>query len=144
MAKENNMNIQTQTEVNINYIDSPLAFFISNKVDCMREVDIILICKDFYDEKEITDAKDLVFKTYKLEDEIIIRKGANKVTSDLQDIIRLVRNKPALDHIKFCITSCTRVPPVALDHIDAAALVKSVSELRLDIIKLKSLSSGFE
>ena len=130
-------------EEQIVYIENPTAFFIYNKVDCMRETDIINICKDFYNEEEIIEAKRLVFDEYKSTDKIINRKGNNKIISDLQDIIRLIREKPALTSTKFCVTSCLRLPPVSLDHIDTAALLKQVSDLRTELMILKPLSEEF-
>ena len=44
------------------YVDDPLAFFIYNKVDCMRDCDIIQICKDFYEETEVIESKNLIFE----------------------------------------------------------------------------------
>ena len=54
-------------ENSISYIDNPIAFFIYNKVDCMRETDLIPICKNLYDDSEESSAKDLIFKSYDLE-----------------------------------------------------------------------------
>ena len=123
----------------ITYIDNPVAFYIYNKVDCMRETDLISICKNFYDEDEISCAKDIVYKTYELENEKIIRKGQNKIVSDLQDIIKLIRNKPALLTTKFCVTGCTRLPAVSLEHIDVSTLLSQVSELRMQINKFQNI-----
>lgn len=121
------------------YVDNPLIFFVFNKVDCMREEDIITICTDFYDELEISDAKKFIFECNNRNDELINRKGANKTKSDLQDVIRLIRTGQPKDNVKFCVTSCVRLPSVALQHIDAAALMKIVAELRTEVLLLKPL-----
>ena len=103
----------------LNYIDNPLLFFIYNKVDCMKEPDIISLCKNIYDDLEVQIAKNLAFKLYKIEGEKINRKGANKLVSDLQDIIKIIRTKILDENIKLCITSCNKLPSVSLDYIDA-------------------------
>ena len=126
-------------ENTISYIDDPVAFYLYNKIDCMRETDLISICKNFYTESEVSTAKDLIYETYELENEKIVRKGQNKILSDLQDIIRLIRNKPALINKKFCVTACTRLPAVSLEHIDVGALLSQVSELRMQINKLQNI-----
>ena len=59
--------------------------------------------------------------------------------SDLQDIIRLIRNKPALETTKFCVTACTRLPAVSLEHIDVSALLSQISELRMQINKFQNI-----
>ena len=121
------------------YVEDAVIFFIFNKVDCMRETDLINICKEFYEINEIEEAKNLIFEIYGKIEEKISRKGANKSTSDLQDIIKLVRITTPPENIKFCVTTCTRLPPVSLDHIDAGSLLKQVCDLRLQILKLSHL-----
>ena len=129
------------SEVELNYIENALLFFIFNKVDSMRETDLITICKDFYDNDEIDDAKSIVFQVYNKTDDKINRKGNNKTNSDIQDIIRIIRLNTPPDKVKFCVTTCTRLPPVGIDHIDAAALCKQVYELRYEFLKLSSLTN---
>ena len=110
----------------------------------MRETDIINICKNFYDSNEIENSKGLIFQIYGKEEEIINRKGTNKITSDIQDIIKLVRSNLPPENIKLCITACTRLPPVTLDHIDDVTLVKQVVDLRLEIFKCSTLSEQID
>ena len=110
----------------------------------MRETDIINICKNFYDSSEIENSKGLIFQIYGKEEEIINRKGTNKISSDIQEIIKLVRSNLPPENIQFCITACTRLLPVTLDHIDAAALVKQVVDLRLEIIKCSFFSEQID
>ena len=91
----------------------------------------LILCKNFYDSNEIENSKGLIFQIYGKEEEIINRKGTNKISSDIQEIIKLVRSNLPPENIKLCITACTRLPPVTLDHIDDVTLVKQVVDLRL-------------
>lgn len=122
------------------YIDNALLFFLFNKVDCMRETDLLYLCKDFYKTDEIDLAKSIVFELYKKTEEKVNRKGSNKLTSDLQDIIKLIRTNIPPEEIKFCVTSCDRLPPVTLDHIDVSALLKNITDLKLQFYNLSSIS----
>ena len=123
-----------------NYIDNAVLFFIFNKIDSINESDLITICKEFYNSDEIDLAKSITFDVYNKSEEKINRKGNNKTNSDIQDIIRIIRLNTLPDKVKFCVTTCTRLPPVGLDYIDAGALIKQVTELRFQIINLSSLS----
>ena len=67
------------------------------------------------------------------------RKGSNKVSSDLQDIIRIIRLNALPDKVKFCVTTCNRLLPVGLQHIDAGTLVQKVPVLRFQLVKLSTL-----
>ena len=74
-----NMNVENDFK----YIDNSLIFFIFNKVDSLREIDLVNLCKGFYDLNEIEIAKDVIYDSYNKVDEKITRKGINKITSDL-------------------------------------------------------------
>ena len=118
------------------YIDNSILFFIYDKVDCMRDGDISMICKDFYTEDEIVDAKKIVFKVYSCEEDCVMRRGASKITQDIGDI-KIVRTRPSLNDVKFCVTSTRHLPPVALDHNDVSAMLKQMMDLRTEVIKMK-------
>ena len=120
-----------------NYIDNPLLFFLCDKVDVMKEDDIILICKQFYNEDEIVDAKKLLFDVYNMNDELKTRKGNNKTVNDLHDMTNVFRTKIKPEELNFCVTSSRRLPPVGLDHIDVSVLMKQIQDIRFDVIKMK-------
>ena len=121
------MNVENEYK----FFDNALVFFVYNKVNCMRELDI---CKTYYDVNEIEVAKKLIFEVYDKTNECMLRKGANKTINDLQDIVKLIRTNSPLGNTKFCVTSYNRLP-----HVDAASLVKQVTELLLEFLKLSSI-----
>ena len=49
-------------------------------------------------------------------------------------MLRKLRTSAPLP-VKFCVTNSRRLPPVSLDHIDVAALLKSVMEIKTELIK---------
>ena len=85
------MSTNMNGENDLKYIDNSLSLFIFNKVDSLRETDLINLCKSFYDLNEIKTAKDIIYVSYNKMDKKITRKGINKLTLYLQDIVKLIR-----------------------------------------------------
>ena len=98
----------------------------------MTHDDMVYICKDFYNEADIHDAKKLMYEKFEKPDQAKIHRGANKSLNDLKEMVSFMSQQPA-PKLKFCITECTQIPPVCLDYVDAAALGRHVTKLRGDM-----------
>ena len=117
----------------LQYVDNGILFFISNKMNFMTHDDIVYICKDFYSESDIHEAKKLMYEKFDKQDQAKIHRGANKSLNDLKEMVSFMSQQPA-PKIKFCITKCTQIPSVCLDYVDAAALGSHVTKLRGDMM----------
>ena len=124
----------TRTE----YIDNGLLFFLFNKVDCMNQEDLLCICSDFYSEEEIELAVSLLFCKYGCPEEQKEYRGAKKRENNLRQMMALMCQKPAPKGVTFCITKCTQVPPITMDHIDMGTVMKLFSSLRAEVKLLSS------
>ena len=117
----------------LEYVDNGILFFINNKMNFMTHDDIVYICKDFYNEADICEAKKLMYVKFDKQDQAKIHRGANKSLNDLKEMVLFLSQQPA-PRIKFCLTECTQIPPVCLDYVDAVALGRHVTKLQGDMM----------
>ena len=125
------------------FLESPLLFFLNDKVDVMNHDDLVRICSSFYSEEEIKESKQTLFRLLNSEGDLVdIRTDARK--KNVSDLIRLLYTSQELITVKFCVTNTRRLPPVSLDHIDVAALLKSVLEAKTELIKCQNAQARTE
>ena len=80
MAGVNSPNVVNEVESNdppshLEYVENGLLFFISNKMNFMTHDDMVYICKDFYNEADIHDAKKLMYEKFEKPDQAKIHRG---------------------------------------------------------------------
>ena len=46
--------------------------------------------------------------------------------------------------MKFCVTNTLRLPPVSLNHIDVAALMKNLMETRTELLKCQAMQARYD
>lgn len=114
------------------YVDNGLLFFIVNKINFMTHDDIIDICKSFYNEADIEEAKSVMYAKYNCPEQAKTHRGANKSLNDLKEMVSFLAEQPA-PRCVFCITKCTQIPSVAMDYIDAASLNTHIAKLRGEV-----------
>ena len=116
-------------------IENPVLFFLHDKIDVVTHDDLISICASFYTEEEVKTAKQILRNLLKCSSDVADRRtDARK--KNLSDIIRLLNGTSTIP-AKFCITNTRRIPPVSIDHIDAAALLKNITDMRTEMLKYK-------
>ena len=64
--------------------------------------------------------------------------GSQEKRNNLRQMMALMCQKPAPKGVIFCITKCTQVPPITMDHIDMGAVMKLFSSLRAEVKLLSS------
>lgn len=111
------------------YVDNGILFFMTNKMNFMIHDDIIDICKSFYNENEIEEAKTLMYEKYDCVEQGKTHRGSNKATNDLKEMLSFLAQSAA-PKCTFCITRCTQVPAVVMDFVDAAAMNRHITNLR--------------
>ena len=116
-------------------IENPVLFFLHDKIDVVTHDDLISICASFYTEEEVKTAKQILRNLLKCSSDVADRRtDARK--KNLSDIIRLLNGTSTIP-AEFCITNTRRIPPVSIDHIDAAALLKNITDMRTEMLKYK-------
>ena len=116
------------------FIENPVLFFLHDKVDVMKNADILSIAISFYGEEEIRSAKQTLYRIMGCGAEFVDRRGGDASKNNVSDMLRKLTTSAPLP-VKFCVTNSRRLPPVSLDHIDVAALLKSVMEIKTELIK---------
>ena len=128
---------------NPEYVDNGVLFFIFNKINFMPHDNIIDICKDFYTEADIEEAKDIMYTKFNCPEQAKKHRGANKALHDLKEMVLFMSQQPAPNCI-FCISKCTQAPPVVMDFIDAAALSRHITTLRGEVTVSSSTLRNLE
>ena len=129
---------QSITEIK-EYVDNGLLFFVFNKVNFMSHDDILAICKDFYGESDVAEAKSLMYNKFKCPERAKIHRGAAKKINDIKEIISFL-SQNVLSEVIFCITKCTQVPSVSMEFIDASAMNRHISTLRMEMTMMSAAS----
>ena len=115
-----------------------LLCFVVNKIDTLPPASLIKICAGFYDEAKIEESKKLLFdlcsdastKRY------IRRQGANKSTTNIEDIIKLLQEKGS-DIPTFVAMDLGKLPPITFDSIDVSSLLSTLKNVQSEVALLK-------
>ena len=105
----------------------------------MSHDDILAICKDFYGESDVAEAKSLMYNKFKCPERAKIHRGAAKKINDIKEIISFL-SQNVLSEVIFCITKCTQVPSVSMEFIDASAMNRHISTLRMEMTMMSAAS----
>ena len=117
-----------------NFLESPILFFLYNKVDVMSHDDLVSLCSEFYTVDEVKEGKETLHRVLNCEGDLIERRGDQRKKS-VSDMVKLLLTLKEPINVKFCVTKTRRLPPVSLDHIDVAALMKNLLETRTELLK---------
>ena len=103
-----------------------LLCFLINKLECMpADLLVKLIC-DFYDDKEIDAARECLFSLLPVSEDSqrkVRRKGANKKSMTVQDMLHMLLNTEVDDIPCFVARDLARLPPLTQDHFDLATVM---------------------
>ena len=114
-----------------------LLCFLINKLECMpADLLVILIC-DFYDDKEIDAARECLFSLLPVSESSqrkVRRKGANKKSMTVQDMLHMLLNTDVDDIPCFVARDLARLPLLTQDHFDLATVMRDVVNMRNDIV----------
>ena len=64
----------------------------------------------------------------------LVERRSDARKKNVSDILRKLRTEPRME-VKFYITNTRRLPPVSINHIDVAALLRNVLETRTELLK---------
>ena len=68
------------------------------------------------------------------EADLVDRRGSDASKNNITDMLSKLATRELLQ-VKFCVTNSRRLPPVYLDHVDVAALLKRVMGIKTELIK---------
>ena len=113
------------------FVENALLFFLNDKVEVMNHDDLVRLCSSFYDEVEIKDAKRMLFNFLECEGDLVERRNDAR-KKNISDMVRLLSTSQQNLRVKFLVTNTRRLPPVSLDHIDVAALMKALLDTKTE------------
>ena len=100
----------------------------------MNNADILKIAISLYSEHEIKVAKHTPYRFMDCETDFVDRRGGDASKTNITNMLRTLATAVHLQ-VKFCVTNNRQLLPVSLDHVDVAALLKSVMDIRTELIK---------
>ena len=112
--------------------DNALLCYIVNKMDILNHDLIVKITSEFYTDSEVEIAKDLLFKLVPGMRNIK-RKGHEKRTQNIVDMLTLLHKANPEDIPLFGIFDLSRLPPMDLNYVDVTTMTKDIKQIRTDM-----------
>ena len=115
------------------FIESSVFFFLHNEIDVMNNDDMLCIASSLYYDGEVMGAKQNLYRVMYCQIDFVERRGGCASKENITHKPSKLTTAPP-SQVKIWITNSRRVPPVFLDHVDVAALLKSVMEVSIELI----------
>ncbi|KAJ2937235.1 hypothetical protein O0L34_g19428 [Tuta absoluta] len=115
---------------NCNIVICELLSYIQYKHDVMDIVSLIKLCESTFTEKEIEEAKTLLFESVKVTRAKINRRKDGKGKRNLEDIISFFKDIDPEQLPMFVAKDLQKLPPATIDHIDTVTLFKDITKIR--------------
>ena len=114
-----------------------ILWYLYNRMDCMKTDVLISVITQFYSDKEVEEAKQILFENF-TSHRIIKRKGENKTEMNLKDMLELlhVTSSNPQPEVTFATASCN-FPPLDFKQ----ALKNEVRDLQQESVSNKTLSN---
>lgn len=117
-------------------VRNELLCFIIDKCNVIPVAQLTKLCTDFYREKEITTARDLLMQVFPKR--ISPRQGQGKMKNTMDDIIKCCLD-PGCELPQYYAVDLSRLPPVDMSHCDMASVLKELQGLRLEVRAITEL-----
>ena len=118
-----------------------MLFFLNDQVDVMSHDDLISLCTSFYTEDEVKEAKTTLYRQLQCESNLTVRRSDAR-KKNISDMLHLLSSTEILP-VKFCVTNTRRLPPVTIDHVDVAVLMRKLMETRTELLKCQAAQSRY-
>lgn len=120
-----------------NIVINEVLAFVSNKIDVVTEETISSVCVSAFSERDISDAKNLLYDSIPTTTRNIPRKGTRKTIREIDDIIWVFKNTIAEERPIFVAKDLHKLPPLLFDHLDVTKLLKDILLLRQELKLIK-------
>jgi hypothetical protein len=115
--------------------------FIVNKRRVMPDDAIVQLCKDYYKDEAVEDAKKTLFAHYAdkedRNDRYISRNGDGKKQKHIRDIIDLLTRKGIKNSVVFVAEKLTNMPCITYNDIDVSSLLLRMEQMETAVSQLK-------
>lgn len=103
---------------------------MQHAIYAIDEVRILQICTSNFEEKEISRAKVLLYKTLGKTDRMPTRRRTEKGKKSLKDIIALLKKTDPDDLPSFVAKQLHRLPPITFNHVNITSILKDITALK--------------
>ena len=113
-----------------------------NEMNTMPADLIAKLVGDFYDEKEVVGEKACLLSHLpptNTSQRHVRRKGANKKTMNIQDILHILFNFEVDDIPCFVARYLSNLPPLTQDHFDLASVMRNLTNMQHELSNLTTL-----
>lgn len=122
-------------------IVNEILCYISNKIGVVPAHHLQRLCCDSFEFDEINDAKKILYEhCAESGDRYTQRQGNKKKEMSIDDMFNLFQKKGNAVPV-FAAVKLERLPPVSIDNIDVANLLKKIQNMNEDIKLLKEIST---
>ena len=126
------------------FLEDSVFFILYDKIDVIyHDGHISILRGSFYNEEEIKNAKLILRNLLKCESEVADRRGDARKKNFLTSFGFSLRHSASLLS-SASIANTRRLPPVSINHIDAAALLKGIMQMRTEMLRYKFAQSRQE
>ena len=105
-----------------------LLSFLVNRMNTMPADLLTKLVSDFYDDKEVVVENECLLghlPPTNTSQRNVRRKGANKKTMNIQDILHIILNFEVEDIPCFVARDLSNLPPLTQDHFDLASVMRN-------------------
>ena len=113
--------------------DNPLLCYLVHKMDIINQELLVKVASEFYTDLEVETAKELLFRTVSTGVRNIKRKGSEKRTQNIIDMLGILHKTKEEDIPMFEVFDLTRLPSLDLNFIDVTTLSQDIKQIRSEI-----------
>ena len=124
-----------------NVVINELLCFMVSRRRIMPDDTIVQLCKDFYEDVAVEEAKKILFSHYADKDDprdrYISRSGDSKKQKHLRDMLDLLTRKGSKTDVIFAAVEITNMPSVSYNNIDVSALLMRMDSMEAEVSQLR-------
>lgn len=120
-----------------NIVICEVLAFVQNKLSVLDEVSLSKICTTGFSDKDISEAKTLLFHSVPTKKRKVLRKGDGKSEREIDDIIEVLKDIDPDQCPIFVAKELHKLPPVTFESIDVTRLLKDIVLLQNEVKCIK-------
>ena len=110
--------------------ENEVLCYLCNKVDIMPQDLLIKVTSEFYTDKDIESAKNLLFDLCVKDVRNKIRKGADKRKQNIADIVSVLQRLNVNEMPRFVVHDLSRLPAIDLNSVDVTCMTQQLQSLK--------------
>jgi hypothetical protein len=124
---------QTGLRVTLPPIINELLCFVQNQVEGPSKDTLANLCVDFYSFDVISAAKQVLFNSVTTRRRYVARKGNNKATVSMHDIIEVFLEMDVIGAPIFVARNLADLPPISVDCMDSVKVLAEITSMKVQM-----------